>query len=166
MSKMSKEKAAEVLGLSGSITSAEIKARYRELSLKYHPDLWPNGQHMQSMINNAYEALKGFSGELGQGTDANITAHIGTALFALSDLLGLEFEICGTWLWVTGETKKHKEALKGAGLRYHHKKVSWYLAPPGRRKFSGKEIPMEQIRGNYGSYKPKESKRKRALAIA
>ena len=99
--KMNKEKAGEVLGLSGSITPEQIKKRYRELSLKYHPDIWPNGQHMQSMINVAYETLKGFSGDLEEKPDVDIAAHIGSALFALSDLPGLEFEICGTRRWVT-----------------------------------------------------------------
>ena len=77
--RLSKEKAGEILGLSGSITASEIKTRYRELSMKYHPDIWPGGQHMMSLINNAYEVLKGFTGTIDSET-SNLSVYISDAL--------------------------------------------------------------------------------------
>jgi len=166
--KMNKEKAGEVLGLSGSITPEQIKKRYRELSLKYHPDLWPNGQHMQSMINAAYETLKGFSGDLEEKPDVDIAAHIGSALFALSDLPGLEFEICGTWLWVTGDHKAHTQALKDAGLRHKYKSERWYLGDPGQRKRrSRRPWSHSKIQNVHGSQNVNKSQRSNSIkAIA
>jgi hypothetical protein len=29
----------------------------------------------------------------------------------------VEIEICGLWVWVGGETKKHKDTLKAAGYK-------------------------------------------------
>jgi len=169
--RLSKEKAAEVLGLSGSITASEIKTRYRKLSMKYHPDIWPGGQHMMSLINSAYEILKGFTGTIESET-SNLSGYIADALSALHHIPGLEFEVCGTWLWVTGKTVTDKSAtgdLEGAGLRLHQKKEAYYLAPPGKRKrYSKRDISMDQIRNKYGSYVPgsnknKESSRVRAI---
>lgn len=169
--RLSKEKAAEVLGLSGSITESEIKTRYRKLSMKYHPDIWPGGQHMMSLINSAYEVLKGFTGTIESET-SNLSGYIADALSALHHIDGLEFEVCGTWLWVTGKTVTDKslelESLV-AGLRLHQRKEAYYLAPPGKRKrYSKRDISMDQIRRTYGSYVPgsnknKESSRVRAI---
>ena len=44
-------------------------------------------------------------------------------------LAGLEIELCGAWLWVSGETRAHKDALKAAGLRWSAKKSMWYWRP-------------------------------------
>lgn len=39
----------------------------------------------------------------------------------LTSLSDIEVEICGTWLWVSGNTKAHKEVLKELKFRYAHK---------------------------------------------
>lgn len=35
---------------------------------------------------------------------------------------GLTVELCGSWLWISGETMKHKETLKSAGCKWASKK--------------------------------------------
>lgn len=68
---------------------------------------------------------------------------------ALQKLDGLKIELCGCWLWITGETKKHKEALKANQCRWARKKMKWYFAgkPSGGRK----AMDMSYIRTKYGS---------------
>lgn len=70
----------------------------------------------------------------------------------LLSLDGLEVELCGRWLWIGGETRRHKEALKAAGCRWCSKKGlwSWHFPEDGvkrRRKTSS----MNEIRNKYGS---------------
>lgn len=49
-------------------------------------------------------------------------AEFAEILAVLMGLKGLEIEICGNWLWIGGETKENKDALKGAGCRWASKK--------------------------------------------
>ena len=67
-------------------------------------------------------------------------------------LAGLNIELCGAWLWVSGETYANREALKAAGLRYASKKQMWYWRPEEaacHRRRRG--ATMADIRTKYGS---------------
>jgi curved DNA-binding protein CbpA len=48
----------EVLGLPYTATPDELKKRYRELALQYHPDVNPEGADIFKEISNAYASLK------------------------------------------------------------------------------------------------------------
>lgn len=71
----------------------------------------------------------------------------------LQDCIGLVFETCGTWLWVSGNTKANKEQLKKFGFHYASKKKMWYWKSnliPARRS---RGVTMDYIRDKYGSEK-------------
>ncbi len=71
----------------------------------------------------------------------------------LSSLPNITVEICGSWIWVSGDTKSHKEILKSLKMRWHRKKHKWYWRPPNQRHYAKKrnDTPMPQIRLTYGS---------------
>jgi len=64
---------------------------------------------------------------------------------------GLHFEICGTWLWVTGKTYQVKDTLKKLGFRYSVNKLSWYYWQEEHRSANQEPIPLEMIHENVGS---------------
>ena len=70
----------------------------------------------------------------------------------LLHLDGLSVELCGRWLWIGGNTKEHKEALKAAGCRWSSTKKlwSWHFAEEGQRWHKGTKT-MAEIRSKYGS---------------
>ncbi|WCN09979.1 J domain-containing protein [Marinomonas mediterranea] len=153
--------AAKLLNLSGTVTPKEIKKAYRAAAQRYHPDKNPAGAEMMKMINEAYDVLKDFSGDLsnGQTTDhqehtENYTEAASEALNKIIHLDGLEIEICGAWVWVAGETKKHKDILKEAQFKYASKKKRWYFRPSDWQSRSRGSLSMDEIRGKYGSSKP------------
>jgi hypothetical protein len=41
---------------------------------------------------------------------------------------GVEISLIGVWVWVTGETKPHKESLKELKLRWHSGREAWFFA--------------------------------------
>lgn len=61
-------------------------------------------------------------------------------------------ELCGSWVWVSGNTKPHREQLKALGLRWSQNKKQWYWhhEEPGRKWRRG-NTSMEEIRRKYGS---------------
>ena len=154
---LTKEKASEILGLVGEISPKETKAAYRKMSLQYHPDICAGGEHMQKMINNAYEVLKDFQGSIGSGQSSELSQVMADTLSALVHIEGLDLEICGSWVWVGGNTYPNRSALTAAGLRFSGSKKRFYLNPDkksgGKKKWYGKSRTMDQIRQAHGSRK-------------
>jgi len=154
--------AANILGLTGEVTPKDAKVAYRKAAMKYHPDRNPAGADMMKIINAAYDVLKEYTGDIpsndnqsaeAEGT-ANYSEAVNEALNKIINLTGLDIEICGAWVWVSGETKKHKEVLKEAGFKYASKKKKWYFRPADWKSFSRGSHSMEDIRNKYGSSKP------------
>jgi len=91
--------------------------------------------------------------------EAEDMQHIHGIIEKIKHLEGIEAEICGKWLWVSGETRQHANTLKGAGLKFARKKVKWYWRPDGykRRNKRGKTMPMSHIRDKYGSQRVEDN---------
>jgi hypothetical protein len=70
----------------------------------------------------------------------------------LLKLDGLTVELCGRWLWIGGDTMKHRDALKAHGCKWCSKKRlwSWHYAEDSTRPHK-KTLDMQQIRSKYGS---------------
>ena len=131
------------------VTPEDIKLVYRKAAAKYHPDHNPAGLEMMKMVNVAYDTLKDYEGivepSVGDYGDA-----INTALNAIINL-ELKIEICGSWVWVSGDTKPHREILKVAGYLWSPKKLSWYFRSSDYKSYNRSSWDMEKIRAVYGS---------------
>jgi curved DNA-binding protein CbpA len=156
--------AANVLGLSGIVTKQDIKKAYKAAALKYHPDKNPAGAEMMKVINAAFEALKDFEGAIPtdeqQEHSQDYSEALNTALNVIIDLDGLSIEICGAWLWVTGDTFAHKAVLKDAGFKFASKKKAWYFRPENWKSASRGSFSLDDIRNQYGSASPRRANRK------
>ena len=141
-----------------------LKARYRELAKQYHPDLHPEqGDEAMKAINAEYDELvKRFARVSSDGRteataeQARDAADMATAyreaVYKIIHLDGLVIELCGAWLWVSGDTYKHRDALKAAGYKWASKKRMWYWrAEEYAATHSRKKKSMEYIREKYGS---------------
>jgi len=123
---------------------------------------------MMKAINSAYEALKGYEGpgsRVGGGTEENYPEKLSAALKAIINLAALEIEVCGSWVWVTGDTKTHKAALKDAGYRWAGKKVAWYFRPADYKSKARGNWSLDDIRASHGS-RAVHGKKQRVLKSA
>lgn len=69
---------------------------------------------------------------------------------ALDNTKDIEAELIGTWLWVTGNTRDHKDVLKALGFRWSGKKQAWYMSPaPVKRGYRTKYSNMDAVRRAY-----------------
>lgn len=138
-------------------TLDELKKEYRRLAFLHHPD---RGGDLETMkvINDAhdkrFEQLKKSHNE--SADEYHQTTETAEEFRAIIEYLlrldGLEIELCGSWLWIGGNTKEHKDALKAAGCRWSQNKKLWYWhhIEEGRTwRRSGAD--MNQIRTKYGS---------------
>lgn len=110
-----------------NVTQEDIKTAYRRAAAKYHPDHNPAGLEMMKLVNVAYDTLKDYEGKA-EPSAMDYGGTINTALNAIINL-GLKIEVCGSWVWVGGDTKPHKETLKAAGFMWAVKKRLWYFRP-------------------------------------
>jgi curved DNA-binding protein CbpA len=140
----------------GIETMDELKAEYKRLAKKHHPDLGGDEEIMKQ-INAQYDELsqelpkRNAKGEKYQPQQREVPAAFRAAVLAVIVLDGIMLELCGSWLWATGETRKHKEALKAAGYRFSANKSAWYWHEEGYQKFGNKKYSLDAIRSMYGS---------------
>lgn len=141
-------------------TLEELKQQYKKLALKHHPDLGGNTADMQE-INNEYDLLfarlKNTHATAEGKTYTTKTETTETPdefkniINALINLEGINIELCGSWLWITGNTREHKEILKGLHFRWSKSKCAWYYHTADYKKSSKKTYSLDEIRDLYGS---------------
>lgn len=146
-------------------TLDELKKAYYRLALKHHPDCGGDTETMKAINQEHDELFARLKKE--SKTGAKVNSEYGNAQSAESseapeefrniiDLLlrmrGLHIELCGSWLWIGGDTFPHRGELKAAGCRWAPKKGlwSWHHAEDSSSFYRGKRT-MNEIRTKYGS---------------
>ena len=118
--------------------------------MNYHPDRGGSTEMMQA-VNAAYAMVKDFSGTVDTtGAQVGYGEALNEAINAIITCPGLVIEVCGIWVWVSGDTRYLKETLKAASYRWASKKHQWYFRPEGWSGGRGKST-MDDIRAKYGS---------------
>lgn len=142
------------------LTVEQIKVEYKRLAMQHHPDLGGDLETMKQ-LNNAYEAaLKSCNGQESKDSKGNTHTYKYNQeierelmdkiieLLALG-LEGVEIDLIGTWLWITGDTKPIKDKLKAAGCSWHSTRGCWYFKIG---KYYGRYSPesLEDLAEKYG----------------
>jgi len=137
--------------LTNESTIDEVKKQYKKLAFKHHPDLGGSTEIMQE-INAEYETALEYV-----GNNHNKNYSLDTDFINIIDALirlkmqNVELEICGWFIYVTGNTKPYKGHLKELGLYWNSKKYCWYWKPSWYRKFGHDTWSMDKIRNTWGS---------------
>ena len=135
-------------------TIEELKKEYRRLAFINHPDKGGSDEIMKlinSQYDNAFETLKKTS-----ENEADHKAVNDEFKDVINQIINLnvDIEICGSWIWVSGNTKEYKKELKIAGFYWARKKIMWYWHSKNevvsKRK---KSLSIKEIREKYGSEK-------------
>ena len=139
----------------------DLKNLYRKLAMQHHPDHGGDVEKMK-IINLEFEYLfenlpKTKQEEYSEQTASEYMEIIEVLIF----IPNINIEICGTWVWVTGDTKPVKDILKAAGFKFAGKKIAWYWHGEKKyRKRSKRKLSLEEIRDLYGSEQIQKKERK------
>ena len=152
----------------GIETVEDLKKAFRKLAMKHHPDVGGDTATMQSINAEFDEAFERLSkAEASKHTSdtqhtnttskANTTTASETAaqfraiIEQLIVLDGIEIEVIGSWLWLTGNTYAHKDIIKSLGFKWSKSKKAWYFHSEPYRKTSRKTFTMSELRDLYGN---------------
>lgn len=138
-------------------TLEELKATFKKLAIKNHPDCGGSEEVMKEInrqYDEAFPRLKNIhvnkDGQKYEKENDEAPDWFRNIIEALLKMQGVDIEIIGSFIWVSGNTREHKDALKGLGFQWHSTKKCWYKAPEGYRKASKAQYSMDDIRNMYG----------------
>lgn len=103
-------------------TLDDLKREYRKLAFANHPDRGGDLETMKA-INNEYEQAQQRLKDAhnAQADEYHKTTETAAEFIEIINILikldGLDIELCGSWLWIGGNTREHKDALKAAGCQ-------------------------------------------------
>lgn len=156
---------------------ADLKKAYHKAARENHPDMGGDTETMKRINNDFERAAKrieregeSFSTEQaatenGKTTEtAHDLAEFAEILGKLYGLDGLNIELCGSWLWITGNTYAHREAIKAAGCKWSKNKQAWYWHKGEYTRRGKRRYDMDEIRAMHGSEKIRGNTTKRITA--
>lgn len=137
-------------------SNEDLKKQYRAWCKKLHPDHGGDPEEFKKMVEEYQEAqLHGFKKEA-QAQETELTAELERALKKIVTLEGLEIDLVGSWLWVSGNTFSFKDILKEAGFKWASKRKKWYFSEEkAKGKFKG---DFEQLKAHHGFKEIKTNK--------
>ena len=145
----------------------ELKKAYKQWAFKLHPDMGGSEAEFKAMSAEYEVCFKDIKAGIKRETGSkniNLDDVDDGYRDVINALLNIEVnvELCGEWLWISGNTKEHRTELKDIGCKWASKKHMWYWRPACMRssgRKGGKD--MDEIRAKYGSinvrgYKPRK----------
>lgn len=149
-----------------------LKQEYRKLANKYHPDKGGTTAQFQE-LQNEYDKLRNkiLSGSsLSEDEKQNeiiIDEALRAAINAIISLEGINIELIGKWIWVSGNTYAVRTVFSAAGFKFIKKNNIPYCVYKGVESSSRGGTDMQDIVKKYGStpIKPSGSSGKKLSGI-
>jgi curved DNA-binding protein CbpA len=138
----------------------ELRKNFRRHCLVLHPDKGGDAEEFKAMKNEYDYFIKlSAAGEAGRAAAKDrkpfYTYESEKALqdaierfLAIPDIV---VEICGSWLWITGNTFPVHERIKALGAKFSRNKKAWYWSPTMSQGKMRGIYSMKKIREKFGS---------------
>ena len=133
----------------------EAKRIYKQLAKVLHPDVGGDEESFK-LLNAFYNEL--IEHKIYFSNDIKIDIELEKVISLILHFENITIELVGSWIWVSGDTKEHKEKLKELGFKWDSKKKMWHFGELKRRNH--KEQSIEDIKAKYGSETLKSKEKK------
>ena len=142
----------------GCRTAEDVKARFKDLAKKHHPDCGGDAEVFKAMMaeyKQVFERLKNThetaAGETYTRETAETPEEFAEIIEALLHMDGVTVEIIGSWIWLTGNTMVHKDAIKALGFFWSRNKKAWYYNGDDHKTRRRGRYSMDGLRDRWGS---------------
>lgn len=147
----------------------ELKAQYKKLAFRHHPDKGGKVEDMQQInaeydellkrVRNIHKSADGKTYTKKDAAGADIPDNFREIINAIISF-NCRIELCGSWLWVFN-AYAYKDKLKELGFFYCSAKKAWaWTDNPTNNKH---KLTLEEIRRLHGSEVIKESEEEQKL---
>lgn len=139
----------------------DVKHTYRTLCKQYHPDIaGVQSEETMKQINAEYETAFNYwkhhiaADDTTPDSDREETTQETPEAFkdiinGIITLDGIQIDIVGSWIWLSGNTYNHREAIKELGFKWSTGKKMWYWCEnPKRRR--GSKLSYDEIKSIHG----------------
>lgn len=155
-------------------TIDDVKATYRKLCFQYHPDIAGDGaektmKEINAEYEKAFERYKHIHASHGDESSAKgktssdennaekryYNADETPEMFRdiINGLIhcdGVNIDLVGSWVWLTGNTYAHKDTIKALGFKWANKKQAWYWHSGEYIKRRNSKMTLDEIKNKYG----------------
>ena len=152
--------------LKGIETLEELKSAYRKLAFKYHPDKATGSVELMQKLNAEYEYLsKRLKNKEGKTEQKEHSEEFIKVVEELIKLDGLLIEVVGTWLWISGDTFKHKSIFNKYKMKWNKMRKLWQYDSTGEYKRTKNKRSDEEIKNYFGSEVIADNRNKRSFVL-
>lgn len=138
---------------------SDIRKQFLKLAKTYHPDCGGSNEDMKQ-VNKEFDFLdKNWAQFVNDvNNEDNNKPFINLEKFqkALNPIIalkGINIEICGSWIWVTGMTYPHADIFRKAGYLWSKTKKAWFYNGQDKKHVFRKPMSLGNIRQLHGSVK-------------
>lgn len=141
-------------------TLDDLKKEYFRLAKIHHPDKGGSTENFQK-LQNEYEKLLNSTlknsnlSEEDIHNEQVIDEHIRAVLDSVINLEGINIELIGKWIWISGNTFPLKDQLKALKFIFFKKDNTPYWVFKGAESTGRGKMSLEEIKAKYGATKYK-----------
>lgn len=142
-------------------TIDEVKAVYKKLAIKLHPDCNKDKDTTKEFVemSKQYEeafarcknTYKSASGETYTKENNETSEQFKDIIDKIIHFEGVKIEIIGTWIWLSENTYAYKDQIKELGFKWSRNKQAWSYHSDEWHKTSRGKKTLDEIRNIYGS---------------
>lgn len=144
-------------------TLEELKKEYRKLCFELHPDrnhdrdTTQEFQQMQNEYEKKFDEVKNVfrnsKGETYTKENNEVPEEFEEIINSIIYMDGVEIDIIGSWLWLSGNTKVYKDQIKELNFKWASNKCAWYYHTGTYKKRSKKKFNLDELKEMFESSK-------------